>query len=321
MGMYRKYMEPEYGKVAPETNVAPPQVMDMKNTEKWRIKTNYESMASMNKDYQKCACYEDVMSVKSVRDVCKYGDVEIPLKVFIPDGSGDFKTLIYYHGGGFAFNNIEVYEYIHRYLAFYGKMVIIAPDYRLAPEYKFPKGLTDAYETLLWTKENIKKYQGQADHINVAGDSAGGNFATVVSMMARDKKGPKIEKEVLIYPLTTNFETEETESEKNYSTGHFLDYNCMNDPMYFYFEHEEDKKSPYTSPLLAEDLSDMPITCFVSAECDPLLDQGLMYAGRLEDSGVSVEYHIMKGMVHGFINGTYGKTFEAMKYIIDFIQS
>lgn len=320
MSVFRKYMEPEYGEVAPETHVAPPQVMDMEHTDKWRIQTNYESIASMTADYQKCACYSDVMSVKCVQDVCGYEDYNIPLKIFIPEGCETYPTLIYYHGGAFSFNSIEVYEYVHRYLCFYGKMVVVAPDYRLAPEYKFPKGLTDAYETLLWVNKNIGRYQGQPDRISVAGDSSGGNFATVVSMMARDNNGPDIYKQALVYPLTTNFETEITESEKHYSTGYFLDYNCMEDPMHGYFEKQEDKQNPYASPLLAENLIKMPPACFVSAECDPLLDQGLMYAARLEDAGVDVEYYIMKGMVHGFLNGTYGKTFEAMNHMIDFLK-
>lgn len=322
MGLYEKYLEPEYGNVAPEAQVNPPQILDLEQPEKWRKKINYESVAAMTADYKKCACYKNVMSIESVTAVCEYADYTVPLKIFIPDGGKEnYPTLIYYHGGAFSFNSIEVYEYVHRYLAYYGNMVVVAPDYRLAPEAKFPKGVTDAYETLLWTSQNIGQYKGKADNINVAGDSSGGNFATVVSMMARDKNGPVIKRQVLVYPLTTNYEEVITESEKHYGRGYFLDYICTEDPMACYFEKEEDRKHPYASPLLAEHLESMPKACFVSAECDPLLDQGLMYAKRLQDANVPVEYHILKGMVHGFLNGTYGKTFEAMNYIINFIYS
>lgn len=216
-------------------------------------------------------------------------------------------------------NSIEVYEYVHRYFAYYGNLIVVAPDYHLAPEYKFPQGLNEAYETLEWTAQNIEKYQGDPTNISVGGDSSGGNFAAVVSMMARDKKGPQISKQILYYPLVTNYETEMTESEKRYSTGYFLEYNCMDDPMALYFTKEEERKDPLASPLLAEDLTGLPEACFISAECDPLLDQGLYYAARLEDAGVKVEYSIMKGMVHGFLNWTYGKTFDAMNIAIEFI--
>lgn len=201
-----------------------------------------------------------------------------------------------------------------------GNIVIVSPDYHLAPEYKFPKGLNEAYDTMLWTVDNISDYGGDENNINVCGDSSGGNFAAVVSIMARDNHIPSINKQILFYPLTTNSEKEMTESEKRYETGYFLEYNCQKDPMQCYFNAEEEKENPLASPLLAKDLSRLPNTCVISAECDPLLDQGLMYAARLEDAGVEVEYHILKGMVHGFLNWTYGESFEAMNYAVEFVR-
>ena len=108
------------------------------------------------------------------------------------------------------------------------------------------------------------------------------------------KKGPKIRKQILFYPLTTNYEEEITDSEQHYQVGYFLNYNCMNNPMAHYFENEEDVKNSLASPLLEDNLKGLPPACFISAECDPLLDQGLQYAAKLQDAGVKVEYHIFE---------------------------
>lgn len=331
MGLYRKYLEPEYGEVAPEVEVMEPQAMDLEHTKVWRAKSNYESIAAMTAAFQKCNCYEKVMTVVTEDITLDAGEGAIRVRIYRPDDTAShavsggkqesgLPVLIFYHGGAFSMNSIEVYEYVHRYLAYYGNFVVVAPDYHLAPEYKFPKGLNEAYETLVWTGENIAEYGGDPADISVCGDSSGGNFAAVVSMLARDKKGPAIRRQILYYPLTTNYETEMTDSEKRYGKGYFLEYNCLEDPMALYFEKKGEEKNPLASPLLCDDLTGLPKACFISAECDPLLDQGLMYAAKLEDAQVEVEYHIMKGMVHGFINWTYGKTFEALDHAIRFIR-
>lgn len=320
MGDFRKYLEPDYGEVAPEVEIMTPQCMDMNHTEEWRIKNNYESVAAMTLAYQKCNCYEKIMKIltKDIRIPVEEGDMNV--RIYIPEKVKKCPVMIFYHGGAFSMNSIDVYEYVCRYMSCYGEIIVVAPDYHLAPEYKFPKGLNEAYDTLLWVADNISAYGGDEDNISVCGDSSGGNFAAVVSMLARDKKGPKVSRQILYYPLTTNVEKEMTESEKRYESGYFLEYNCKKDPMNCYFNTETEKKSPLASPLLAESFSGMPKTCIISAECDPLLDQGLMYAARLEDEGVDIEYHILKGMVHGFLNWTYGKSFDAMNYAIDFIK-
>lgn len=319
MKNYRKFMEPKYGEVAPEVCIMPPEILDMEHTKEWRMRHDFESVASMTAAYQKCVCYEDIMGIQTEDVLCKLAGETVRVRIYKPKGAGKRPVLLYYHGGAFSMNSIEVYEYVQRYLCCYGNMIVVAPDYHLAPEYKFPQGLYEAYETLLWAYEHIEKYEGDKEAMYVGGDSSGGNFAAVVSMMARDKKGPSIQGQILYYPLTTHVEDALTDSEKRYEKGYFLEYNCMKDPMNFYFTQAEDKTNPYASPLLAENLKDLPSACFISAECDPLLDQGLMYAARLKDSMVKVEYHIVEGMVHGFLNWTYGKTFDALNMAIAFI--
>ena len=320
MGDYRKYLEPEYGEVAPEVEILAPQILDMDNAKIWRVKSNYESVSAMTLAYQKCNCYEKIMKIQTTDVKIRAGEEVINARIYMPEKVRKCPVMIFYHGGAFSMNSIDVYEYVCRYMSWRGNIVIVSPDYHLAPEYKFPKGLNEAYDTMLWTVDNISDYGGDENNINVCGDSSGGNFAAVVSIMARDNHIHSINKQILFYPLTTNSEKEMTESEKRYETGYFLEYNCQKDPMQCYFNAEEEKENPLASPLLAKDLSRLPNTCVISAECDPLLDQGLMYAARLEDAGVEVEYHILKGMVHGFLNWTYGESFEAMNYAVEFVR-
>lgn len=324
--MYRKYLEPEYGKVAPEVEIMAPQVMDMNNRQLWRQQSDYESLAAMTAAYQKCNIYPEVMGVMTEDILCDFGNGPFRVRVYQPpeeSGKGlkeKKPVLVYYHGGSFSFNSIEVYEYVCRYLCMTGEMLVVAPDYHLAPEHPFPRGLEEAYQTLRWAKEHVEDYGGDPENLNVGGDSSGGNFAAVVSMMARERKGPDIKGQYLVYPLVCNKAEELTESEKRYGRDHFLEYRCTEDPMALYFTRKEERKDPYASPLLAEDLSGLPRACIVLAECDPLLDQGLMYAAKLEDAGVPVECHVMKGMLHGFLNWTYGKSFEAMEYGARFVR-
>lgn len=317
---YRKYLEPKYGEVAPEVNIMEPQAIDLQHIRQWRAKSDLESVAAMSAAYQKCACYNKIMSVQT-RDVwCNLAGENVRIRVYSPEEKRGCPVLVFYHGGAYSMNSIEVYEHVCRYFAAYGDLIVVAPDYHLAPEYKFPQGLNESYDVLVWAEKNISEYGGDVGKLYVCGDSSGGNFAAVVSRMARDRRGPFIKGQILYYPLTTNYEEEMTYSEKRYGKGYFLDYNCMDDPMYLYFNEKEERKNPLASPLLEDDLRELPKACFISAECDPLLDQGLQYAAKLEDNGVPVKYHIIEGMVHGFLNWTYGKTFDAMNYAIAFIK-
>lgn len=321
MGKYRKYLEPEYGEAGPEVEIAPPQILDLDRPKEWRIKSNYESIMAMTSAYQKCRCYPDVMEVKTEDVRRDFGNGEITIRVYYRSSAilenKPGPVLLFFHGGAFSMNSIDVYEYVCRYLACFGKMTVISPDYHLAPEYKFPKGLEEAYQTLVWAEENVKNYGGDKENIHVCGDSSGGNFAAAVAAMSADRNGPGIQSQNLVYPLVTNWEEGITESEKRYGKGYFLEYCCMDDPMKLYFNSEEEKKDPLASPLLKEDIGRMPRTCIIAAECDPLVDQGLMYAAKLQDAGVEVEYHMMKGMIHGFLNWTYRSSFEAMDRIIE----
>jgi acetyl esterase len=160
--------------------------------------------------------------------------------------------------------------------------------------------------------------------MTVCGDSAGGNFAAVMCLAARDRNGPAIHGQVLIYPATI-LDTGGAvyESMKRYSKGYFLelDDSGIGTPVPVYFSDPEHAFQPYASPLLAESLAGLPRACFISAECDPVLDHALMYAARLEDAGVPVSYRLYEGVIHAFINRPYPQTFEAFNAIIDFVKA
>lgn len=314
---YRKYFEPEYGEASPEAIIDEPQDMDLKHPTEWRIKANFETIAYLTNLFKPCFCYKRIMTIKTDNVLMHCEDHDVPVRVYIPEGEGPFPVMIFYHGGGWSMNNLDVYDFVPRYFAKYGNILVITPEYRLAPEYRFPKGLNDAYSTLVWAYENAEKYGGDTGSVSVCGDSAGGNFAAAVSLMARDRKGPEIHKQFLIYPATIFDLGYRSDSEKRYGNGdYFLKMNSEEGMVNYYFDNPKDAYSPYASPLRAEDLSGLPPACFISAECDPLLDQALMYAAKLEDFKVPVEYHLYKGMVHAFVNRPLQKTFEAFDAII-----
>lgn len=315
---FEKLFEPEYGEVAPEVTIPPVQDMDYENANMWRAKTLPDSIAEIHTRMKKCNCYEKLMEVPVVNTyMVRENNIIIPLRIYSPAQEGVFPILLFYHGGGFSMNNMDVYDYQCRYMARFGQAVVIACEYRLMPEDRFPAGLEDCYATLEWAVKHAERYQGDTSKIIVCGDSSGGNFAAAITQIARDRKGPEISKQILIYPLVTLQQNKRYRSEERYGKGYFLEYNSQKEPFKLYFRPEdEDKKTePYCSPLLAKEMKGLPPALILAAECDPLLDQGLMYAKRLKDAGIKVEYHMYKGMIHGFFNYTYGKSFECLDEI------
>lgn len=315
MKQFRKYLEPEYGEKGKEVILPEPENIDLNDAARWRAKHNPITAKAIYEAVSTCECYDEIMKVYTDNAYLTRDDAVIPIRVYYPAQEGSFPVVVFCHGGGFMMNDFSIYDYVTRYLSRYGQAVVIAMEYRLAPEFPFPTGLEDAYAVLEWAVSNAKNYGGDISSLTVCGDSSGGNFAAVLPFMARDRKGPVINKQILIYPLVT-FTTEQPfESEIRYGTGYFLEYKTENEPLKAYFrtdDWEKMKNSPYCSPLLAEDFSGIPDACILNAECDPLLDQGLMYAARLEDAGISVEFHMYKGMIHSFLNYAYRQTFECL---------
>lgn len=319
MERFGKFLNVEYGEPDPEVRIGKPQRMDMKRPGQWRARVNEETINAIVAEMSKCDCYVDLMKVRTEeKEICREGE-KIPLRIYYPDRDDKSPVMLFCHGGSFSMNNIDVYDMVHRYFACYGKMVVAAVDYRLAPEYPFPCGLEDCYAALLWLADHIEEIGGSADNISVCGDSSGGNFAAVLCLMARERSGPVIKKQALIYPVTTLAEREPAESELRYEKGYFLEYQDIRKLSVGYVPEGVNLSSSYLSPLCEENLRGLPEAGFFSAQCDPLLDQGFMYAAKLSDAKVKVKYRVYEGMIHGFLNAAYGKTFEMMEDVCLFL--
>ncbi|WP_078596830.1 alpha/beta hydrolase [Evansella clarkii] len=231
-------------------------------------------------------------------------DVQIPVRVYRPQGEGPFPIVMYYHGGAFmqGFGDIDSHDNIVRSLAARTQSVVVAVGYRVAPEHVFPAAVEDSYAAINWAVENSETFNGDADRLSVAGDSAGGNLATVMTLMARDRNGPDITSQVLLYPLTT-FQDVPLESRDIYDSGYYLlSRSVMYRARDLYTPDETMWGSPYTSPLQAEDLSGLPPALVITAEFDPLRDEGEAYAERLAQSGVPVRATRYRGVMHGFVS-------------------
>jgi acetyl esterase len=318
--IYDKYIQPEYGELSKEVYLEHPIEFDANNITKWRNDYNYKVQNLLTNYWINRRVFSPLMDVQVRNEIVSLEDYKLPLKIYTPAKTGVFPVLIFYHGGGFMMNTPEIYDLVHRYLSYFGDMIVVAPDYRLAPENKFPLGLNDSYKTLEWVEENMKAINGN-NQITVCGDSSGGNFATVVSMMARDLGGPSINKQILIYPCVYIGPQEKmSKSEILYGKGYELDFDDIKNIIPCYLKNENDWENPYVSPILGN-VEKLPDAYFISGECDTLLDQGLMYATKLKESKVKVTYDIYKGMPHAFINRPYQRTFDALDNICKIVNS
>ncbi|QDQ03055.1 alpha/beta hydrolase [Lysinibacillus fusiformis] len=230
----------------------------------------------------------------TVRDGAK-----INVRIYTPVHDEILPVIVYYHGGGWVFGDLESADAGCQLLAEKAQAIVVSIDYRLAPEYLFPTPLLDAYDGLLWVYENIATFGGEAARITVAGDSAGGNLATVVAYLAAILNGPKISAQALIYPVTNvNFTTA---SYATYGEHYGLDKQGMK-----WFAHHytdiDNYTNPLVSPLHIEHVSVLPKTIIIAAEADVLYDEGLAYAQKLADTGVIVEHVRMAGLIHSYFS-------------------
>lgn len=244
----------------------------------------------------------------------------VPVRIFTPDGEGPFPMVLYYHGGGFALRDIPCFDFIGRYIASGSSAVVFMPEYSLSPENKFPIALEQCYDALNWARENAMKYNAYADKLIVAGDSAGGNISTVVSMMCRDRHKRMPSLQILAYPVVDHTPGGERESERLYAKNYNLDYAHFLSYGKAYVRDQQDFANPYCSPLFG-DVKGLPPCYMILAECDILLDQGLEYAKYLKDSGVDIQYKIYKGMPHDFLFYGFEESYEAYEDICNKIKT
>lgn len=226
---------------------------------------------------------------------------EIPIRIYTPFGVGPFPVLVYFHGGGYVIGNLDMADSICRTLTNGAECVVVSVEYRLAPEHKFPAAIEDGYSATLWAAENAAVINGDASRMAVGGESAGGNLAAVVALMARDRSQPSLIYQLLIYPVTHHTSLS-TESRRLYGEDYFLTADSIAWYAKQYLPTAEDGKNTYASPLLAEDLTNLPPALIITAELDPLRDEGEAYGDRLREAGVSVKVSRYDGTIHAFIN-------------------
>lgn len=251
----------------------------------------------------------------SVRDGAK-----ITLRIYTPFHEQALPVIVYYHGGGWVYGNLDSADAGCQLLADRAQAIVVSVDYRLAPEFPFPIPLHDAYDSLLWVHDHMESFGGDVNQLTVAGDSAGGNLATVVAYLASTMGGPTLQAQALIYPVTNvNFTTD---SYHLYGENFGLDTQGMK----WFSQHYTDESNftnPFVSPLQLEDVRSMPKTMIIAAEADVLFDEGQSYAQKLMDAGVAVEHVTMPGLIHSYfskMNYFEDATIETVEKIAQFLK-
>jgi acetyl esterase len=227
-------------------------------------------------------------------------DGDIPVRLYTPQGPGPFPVLIFFHGGGWVIGDLETYDELCRTLTNGAECIVVSVDYRLAPEHKFPAGPEDCYAATQWVATHATQLNGDPSRVAIGGDSAGGNLAAVVAQMARDREGPRLVFQLLIYPMT-NF-TADTPSLKENAEGYLMTAEDIKWFLKQYLNNEEEKKNPLASPMLVTDLSGLPPALIITAEYDPLRDDGELYGERLKEAAVPVTVSRYSGMIHAFVS-------------------
>ena len=232
----------------------------------------------------------------------------LPVRSYHPTGEGPHPVTVFFHGGGFVYGSPDTHDNVCRYLTDAAGTLVLSVNYRKAPEHPFPAAVEDAYAAVEWTETHASDLHGDPDRLAVAGDSAGGNLAAVVSLLARDRsqgggrlaaETPDIDRQVLVYPwldpaARSAFDSyEENRDEDNPSPGWLYEK---------YADSDVDAGNTYFAPLLAEDASGLPPATIITAGFDALRDEGFAYADWLDDAGVDVTMANFEAMNHGFFN-------------------
>ena len=228
---------------------------------------------------------------------------EIPVRIYTPEGNPPMGVLVYYHGGGFVLGDLESHDRVCRSLANKAGCVVVSVGYRLAPEHVFPAAADDCYAATKWVAGNAASIGADPARLAVGGDSAGGNLAAAVAMMARDQGGPAIAFQLLFYPVTDC--ALDTPSQKEFAADGYV---LSRGDMVWFWNHylgsgaDAEKTNPYACPLRAKNLAGLPPALVMTASHDPLRDEGERFAQRLISAGVKVTCTRYEGVTHGFIS-------------------
>lgn len=222
---------------------------------------------------------------------------DLPIRIYRPTDSQSAQTIVYFHGGGWVLNFLDIYDASLSRLANQSGATIISVNYQKAPEHPFPIPFDDCYATLLWVLNNAETLHLDSRNIGVAGDSAGANLAAGVALKARDN-GIDLAFQLLIYPCNDrNFETA---SYQENATGYGLSTQAMKWFWEQYLQGDTHDANPYAIPARADSFKGVAPAIIITAQYDPLLSDGENYAQLLRADGVSVSYQSYEGMIHGF---------------------
>jgi acetyl esterase len=235
------------------------------------------------------------------RQIDRPGAAPVPVRVYRPHHHGPSPAIVFFHGGGFVLSSVDGHDAFARKLAVGTDSVVISVEYRLAPENRYPAAVEDAVVATAWVTDNADALGIDSARIAVAGDSAGGNLAAVVCLIARDRGGPPLAAQMLIYPVLDA--RQDSDSYRRNATGYFLTATHMR---WFWEQYlgGADPDDPHVSPIRAADVSGLPPAVIVVGEHDVLGDDGRRYAALLSGAGVSVELLDYPGMFHGFFGLT-----------------
>jgi acetyl esterase len=238
-------------------------------------------------------------SVVARDDVIALADRRIPIRVYTPAGAPR-GTVLFFHGGGFVMGDLESHHRLCGRLAAQSGARVVAVDYRLAPEHPFPAAVEDAVAAIEWVMPRLDELGGDGAGLAVAGDSAGGNLAAVVAQQSGDSVRERLRLQVLLYPATDMGLTPDVApSMQENADGMFLTFDDM---LWFTEMYQPDVESPLASPARAASLRGLPRTLVITAEFDPLRDDGERYAALLREAGVDVTLHRYDGQIHGFLS-------------------
>jgi len=224
---------------------------------------------------------------------------DIPIRIYTPSNAKKLPILMWFHGGGWVVGSPSNCDDLCRKLAHQTECIVISVDYHLAPEAQFPIAVEDCFAATLWAKNHASEFGGDASRIAVAGESAGGNLAACTAIKCRDEKLPLVF-QLLLYPVI----------DSDFNRPSYLDFsdglNLTRDEMIWFWDcyvpNRQDRTNPLVAPIHADDLSGLPPALIITAECDPLADEGAAYADALQSAGTPTAYHSYPGMIHGFFN-------------------
>ena len=256
----------------------------------------------------------------------------IPVRIYWPQGAdaedGSLPVFVHFHGSGFVVLGLNSHDHVCRTICNGAHCIVVAVDYRKAPENKFPKPTDDAWAATLWAVEHCAELRGDERRVAVGGDSAGGCIAAVVTQRAKAEGGPALVFQLLVYPVTDARPDmrDDTESYGTFADGYLLTADTMRWFIRCYLNNDEEKLSPVAAPLRAADLSGLPSALVITAGYDPLHDEGVAYAKKLRAAGVPTELLDYEDQIHGFwasdgridaAKGAHGKACAALRQAFD----